>query len=112
MNLKSATKLFFDTEDEEVMRPTLVERPDVMMRVRYPKSFADVKECADALLNGDTLIISYENLNEEDSCRVVDYLSGVAYSMNASIEQISMEMLMYAPASIAIEQNSKKASSF
>ena len=109
--MKIASMLFGDKE-EEIMRPTLVETPNNKVVVRYPKDFQAVKKCADALLNGNTLIVSYENLSEEDSCRVADYLSGLSYSIDATMEQIAVEMIMYAPSKVGNKEAAQKASSF
>ena len=104
VNLKSAARFFNDADETEVRGPVLVETPVMNVRIRTPRNFNDVQEYADALMSGDTLLISYVDLDEEASTRVADYLAGVCYIANAAVELITPELLLYTPSTVGVER--------
>lgn len=108
VNLKSAARFFNDTDETEVRGPVLVETPVMNMRVRTPRDFQDVQGYADALMSGDTLLISYVDLNDAASTRVADYLAGVCYVAGASVELITPELLLYTPSTVGVERPNRR----
>jgi FtsZ-interacting cell division protein YlmF len=108
VNLRSAARLFNDSYDTETRGPVLVEAPSINMRIRTPRDFKDVREYADALMGGDTLLISYVDLDEEASTRVADYLSGVCYTVGAKVELITPDLVLYVPSAIGVERPGRR----
>jgi len=108
MNLKSAARLFNDAYETENRGPVLVENPSLNMRIRTPRNFNDVKEYADALMSGDTLLISYVDLDDESSTRIADYLSGVCYTVGAKVELITPELALYVPSTVGVERPNRR----
>ena len=51
--------------------------------VRTPRQFSDVREYADALMSGSTLMISFEAVDCVMRNRIFDYLNGVSYIIGA-----------------------------
>ncbi|MDD4321089.1 MAG: cell division protein SepF [Acidaminococcaceae bacterium] len=108
VNLKSAVRFFNDADETEVRGPVLVETPAMNMRVRTPRNFQDVQAYADALMSGDTLLISYVDLDDAASTRVADYLAGVCYIAGASVELITPELLLYTPNTVSVERPGRR----
>lgn len=108
VNLRSAARLFNDTYETETSGPVLVETPSLNMRIRTPRNFNDVQEYADALMNGDTLLISYVDLDEASSTRVADYLTGVCYTVGAKAELITPQLVLYVPNTVGVERPGRR----
>ncbi len=54
-----------------------------------PERFEDVKSIADHLNSGKTVVLNLESANREESRRIVDFLSGVAYANNGNMRKVA-----------------------
>jgi len=54
-----------------------------------PERFDDVKAIADHLNSGKTVVLNLEIANRDDSRRIVDFLSGVAYANHGNMRKVA-----------------------
>ncbi|MEG0798199.1 MAG: cell division protein SepF [Acidaminococcaceae bacterium] len=109
MLMKNAKSFFWESEEEEAaVGPYLVEAKHLNILVRVPKQFSDVKNYADSLMAGDTVMVSYEELDKEMRTRIFDYLNGVSYIIGAQVEKITSDIMIYAPANATIDKEEVK----
>ena len=54
-----------------------------------PERFDDVRPIADHLNEGKTVILNLEIANRDESRRIVDFLSGVAYANNGNMRKVA-----------------------
>ncbi len=54
-----------------------------------PERFEDSRPIADHLNEGKTVVLNLEDANREESRRIVDFLSGVAYANHGNIRQVA-----------------------
>lgn len=67
------------------------------LKVVRPESFAAVGQIADHLLNGCTVVLNLEATTKETSRRIVDFLNGVAYSIEGDIKLVSANTYIITP---------------
>ena len=72
------------------------------MQVVRPQSFDSVSQIADHLLNKCTGVLNLENTNKETSRRLIDFLSGVAYSIDGSIKRIANQAYVITPSNVDV----------
>lgn len=107
MDFKNTALKFFTTAPEEELEeqyagPRLVKTGHLNIMVRTPRSFTDVREYADSLIAGSAILVSFEAVDGALKNRIFDYLNGVSYIVSASVEYISDDLLMYAPAQVSV----------
>lgn len=107
MDFKNTALKFFTTAPEEELEeqyagPRLVKTGHLNIMVRTPRSFTDVREYADSLIAGSAILVSFEAVDGALKNRIFDYLNGVSYIVSASVEYISDDLLMYAPAQVTV----------
>ena len=107
MDFKNTAMKFFtspadDELEEQYAGPRLVKTGHLNMMVRTPRSFTDVREYADSLMGGAAILVSFEAVDAALKNRIFDYLNGVSYIVSASVEYISDDLLMYAPAQVNV----------
>ena len=104
----TAMKFFTSAEDaereEQYAGPRLVKAGHLNIMVRTPRSFTDVREYADSLMGGAAILVSFEAVDAALKNRIFDYLNGVSYIVSASVEYISDDLLMYAPAQVNVDK--------
>ena len=68
-----------------------------------PMSFSeDTKEIADSLMNGNAIVLNLEKTMKEESRRILDFLSGVAYAQSGKIQRIATGTFIITPANVDI----------
>ncbi len=107
MDLKNTARKFFmseEPEEQEYSVPRLLKSGHLNIMVRTPKSFADVREYADSLMNGSAIMVSFDTVDTALKNRIFDYLNGVSYIVNASVKAVSDDILLYAPEQIEVKK--------
>lgn len=70
--------------------------------ILHPKCFEDSQEICDMLKAGRVIFVNFENLGAEHGQRVMDFISGAVYSLDANIHQISNFNFVIAPDKVEI----------
>ena len=72
------------------------------MKVVKPQQFDSVSQIADHLLNKRTVVLNLENTSKETARRLIDFLSGVAYSIDGSIKKIATNAYVITPNNVDV----------
>ena len=117
MSMFSKVRSFFSMEDgeEEIyedepgtarnvvpLDQRAVRRGGTEVSVYAPRAFADVTEIADALRNRQVVIVNLQNADRTLLQRVVDFTSGVAYTIDGKIQKLAEAIYLVVPAGIMV----------
>lgn len=95
-------------EDEPAGARTVVplsnasRRTGTEVSVYAPRAFGDVTEIADALRNRQVVIVNLQNADRTLLQRVVDFTSGVAYTIEGKIQKLAEAIYLVVPAGIVV----------
>ncbi|HYL26293.1 MAG TPA: cell division protein SepF [Candidatus Nitrosotalea sp.] len=67
-----------------------------------PRSYQDVVEIADALRSRQVVIVNLQNADRTLLQRVVDFTSGVAYTIDGKIQKLAESIYLVVPAGIVV----------
>ena len=70
--------------------------------VYEPKTADDVQTLIDFLKKRESAIINLDNVEEEVSQRVLDFVSGAIYALNGSVHRISGNIFLLSPEGVGI----------
>jgi cell division inhibitor SepF len=70
--------------------------------VFVPHTFADVTEIADSLRNRQVVIVNLQGADRGLLQRVVDFASGVAYTIDGRIQKLAEAMYLVVPPGVAV----------
>ena len=97
---------------EQSRRVTRAERQPVPMRsassggleliIRHPSGFDDSQEICDLLKQDRAIIVNLENVEPELAQKMMDFISGAIYALDAKIHQISGAVFCISPAKVDI----------
>lgn len=106
---------FEDEEDDEITEdPEQEEAPAASsfgkstgasaleLKVVRPETYDAVGKIADHLLNRRTVVLNLEATNKETAKRLIDFLSGVAYSINGNIRRVATNTFVITPSNVGI----------
>lgn len=77
-------------------------RAGTEVSVYAPRAFADVTEIADALRNRQVVIVNLQNADRTLLQRVVDFTSGVAYTIDGKIQKLAEAIYLIVPSGIVV----------
>jgi len=77
-------------------------RPGTSVAVFAPRSFSDVTEIADALRSRQVAIINLQGADRTLLQRVVDFTSGVAYTIDGRIQKLAEAIYLVVPAGVVV----------
>lgn len=123
---RNVTRNFYE-EDDAVYTPSAVERTPVTPRstrasdedknnkvvnihataqlqvvLVKPEKFENAAEIADHLREKRTVVLNLESTNKDVARRVLDFLSGVAYSQDGKIKKVAVSTYMITPYNVDI----------
>jgi len=67
--------------------------------------FNDARVAADGLKSGQQQIVNLERAPSPMAERIIDFLSGVTYALDGSVERIGEKVYLFAPANVQIEMD-------
>jgi cell division inhibitor SepF len=62
-----------------------------------PEVFDEVKTIADNLVQGKTVVLNLETTNKDVARRVVDFMSGAAYTINYKLKKVAKNTFLIVP---------------
>lgn len=77
-------------------------RSGAEVAVFAPRSFGDVTEIADALRGNRVVIVNLQGMERGLLQRIVDFTSGVAYTLEGKIQKLAEAMYLVVPAGVAV----------
>jgi cell division inhibitor SepF len=94
-------------EDEAASRnvvplSNVPRRGGTEVSVYSPRAFADVTEIADALRNRQVVIVNLQNADRSLLQRVVDFTSGVAYTIDGKIQKLAEAIYLVVPSGVTV----------
>ena len=81
----------------------------VELKVVRPTTFANVTEIADYLLHNCTVVLNLEATNNDEATRLLDFLAGVAYSIDGQLKNIAVNTYIITPCNVDISDTQVRA---
>lgn len=72
------------------------------LKVVRPESYDSAGKIADHLLSRRTVVLNLEAANKDTARRLIDFLSGVAYSINGNIRRVATNTFVITPSNVGI----------
>ena len=81
----------------------------IELKVERPESNASVTEIADHLLAHRTVVLNLEATNKEVAKRLIDFLAGVAYSIDGQLKNVANNTYIITPCNVDVAESKVKA---
>ena len=104
LDLKSGVE--HENDDEEIrpepQQKSYIEGGNIELKVLRPETIGEVSVIADYLLDGCTVVLNLELLDMKTITRMLDFLRGVAYTIDGEIKHVSKATYIIAAKGIDI----------
>jgi cell division inhibitor SepF len=91
-----------DTSARVVPLSAAGRRSGTQVSLYSPRSYQDVVEIADALRSRQVVIVNLQNADRTLLQRVVDFTSGVAYTIDGKIQKLAESIYLVVPSGIVV----------
>jgi cell division inhibitor SepF len=106
-----------EPEEDEVEAPAGgagQRRPQTPLRLQTARAgrvavrlnaqvFEDAKLAADGLKSGEHQIVNLEKATPQMAERIIDFLNGVCYALDGTVERVGERVYMFVPASVVVD---------
>lgn len=102
-------RLFGAPEEEEEADTTVIRfHPRAAQRVNvlYARTMEDARRAADGLKVGHQQLVNFQYADARLRERVVDFLMGVVYALEGTVERVHEQVFLFAPANVQVETTS------
>ena len=72
------------------------------LKVVKPDRYENVNQIADHLINRRTVVLNLEGANKETARRIIDFLSGVAYSIDGQLKRVANNTFVITPHNVDV----------
>ena len=83
----------------------------IELKVVKPERYSNVQQIADHLLNHRTVVLNLESTNKETAKRLLDFLSGVAYSINGQLKRVATNTFVITPDNVDVSGEQMRTAS-
>lgn len=97
---------------EDSLSPTVASapRPSVktssaraVINVCEPRVYSEVEDMATLLMQKQAVIVNFKRMDKAQAARVIDYLTGIIFAVQGSVQKLQSELFLFSPVDIAIE---------
>lgn len=92
-----------EEEDEGTTRFQLHSRGAHHVSVLYARSMEDARRAADGLKAGSQQVVNFQYTDSRTRERVVDFLMGVVYALEGTVERVHEQVFLFVPANVKVE---------
>jgi len=105
-----------DIEDEEDVLPdrnlgfggVSLGGSSIELKVVRPEHFEEVSTIADHLLCGRTVVLNLEAASKDIARRMIDFLSGVAYSIEGQMKRVANSTYIITPNNVDVSDSASR----
>lgn len=96
----------FEAQPQPQPQPQRPQSPvggsNLELKVVKPDRYENVNQIADHLLNRRTVVLNLEGTNKETARRLIDFLSGVAYSIDGQLKRVANNTFVITPHNVDV----------
>ncbi|GIV16281.1 MAG: hypothetical protein KatS3mg022_1716 [Armatimonadota bacterium] len=99
-------RLFGTADEEEEGGGTVIRlhtRPAQRVNVLYARTMEDARRAADGLKAGHQQLVNFQYADARVRERVVDFLMGVVYALEGTVERVHEQVFLFAPANVQVD---------
>lgn len=104
--LETSSSRDFSVPERRREEPFVSKKSFSSFMVYEPRTADDVQTLIDFLKTKESAIINLNNVEEDISQRVLDFVSGAIYALNGSVHRIEGNIFLLSPEGVGITDNS------
>lgn len=91
-----------DKNNKNVINLSAIQQSTSKVVLYEPKSYDEVQEIADNLLNNRAVVINLQRVDHVQAKRIIDFLSGTVYAVEGDIKKLGLETFLCTPDTVDV----------
>ena len=79
------------------------------VKIVEPRSFGDVKQISQLLLENRTVVLNLHLLDKEQSQRTIDFVCGASFALGGAQQKVGDAVFVFTPQTVQLTDESKKS---
>jgi FtsZ-interacting cell division protein YlmF len=79
------------------------------VKIIEPRSFGDVKQISQLLLDNRTVVLNLHLLDKEQSQRTIDFICGASFALGGTQQKVGDSVFVFTPQSVQLSVESKES---
>lgn len=104
MNEKSTEKAA-PAQEPKTVKKEAAPQGTLQMKLIRPKKLSEATEIADCLKEGQTVVLNLDEMADTAARRILDYIAGVIYIINGTMERPADRTFLLTPAGVRIAKD-------
>lgn len=68
-----------------------------------PRVYSEVEDMATLLMDRNAIIVNFSKMDKSQASRVIDYLTGIIFAVQGSVQKLQSEIFLFTPSDITID---------
>lgn len=100
-NISGKEDEYYNITEEEAVKEA--EKSGNKMILLEPRAFSESQQIANHLKNRNSVVVNLKRITTEQAKRIIDFLSGVIYAINGSMQKIGVGIYLCTPKNVNIQ---------
>lgn len=71
--------------------------------IKEPRAYADIMEAARIVKNGESVLVNFKYVGDNQARRSIDFMTGVAFTLGGDIQNVGGQIFLMTPAHITVD---------
>lgn len=71
--------------------------------IKEPRAYADIMEAARIVKNGESVLVNFKFMGDNQARRSIDFMTGVAFTLDGDIQNVGGQIFLMTPAHITVD---------
>ncbi|GBG97018.1 cell division protein SepF [Lactococcus termiticola] len=89
---------------QQTLNPTASQtNTSQVIAIKEPRAYNDIMEAARIVKNGEAVLVNFKFMTDSQARRSIDFLTGVVFTIDGDIQNVTGQLFVVTPASVAID---------
>lgn len=71
--------------------------------IKEPRAYTDIMEAARIVKNGESVLVNFKFMGDNQSRRSIDFMTGVAFTLDGDVQNVGGQIFLMTPANITVD---------
>ncbi|HAP15738.1 cell division protein SepF [Lactococcus muris] len=94
------------TTEKKVQKPMMNQATTSagqVIAIKEPRAYSDIMEAARIVKNGESVLVNFKFMPDNQARRSIDFLTGVVFTLDGDIQNVGGQIFLLTPANITVD---------
>ncbi|MFK4795896.1 cell division protein SepF [Lactococcus petauri] len=94
------------TTEKKVQKPMMNQattNAGQVIAIKEPRAYSDIMESARIVKNGESVLVNFKFMPDNQARRSIDFLTGVVFTLDGDVQNVGGQIFLLTPANITVD---------